>query len=70
VNLKFNFLVRQCAARLWYDIPTGQVPLDPRITQCTESGKSFVDNYKGTPTQQAMTNITKQLISLCNCNNN
>ncbi|XP_065887489.1 cytosolic Fe-S cluster assembly factor NUBP2 homolog [Dysidea avara] len=52
-----------------FQIPfLGQVPLDPRITQCSESGKSFMDSYKGTPTQEAMSNITKQLLTLCNDN--
>jgi len=51
-----------------YALCKGQVPLDPRITQCSESGKSFIDSYKGTPTQEAMTSITKQLLTLCNEN--
>lgn len=51
-----------------YDLPffIGQVPLDPQVTVCLESGKNFADSYKGTPTNEAMKNIMKQLITLCN----
>lgn len=44
----------------------GQVPLDPQLAMCLESGKNFVDSYKGTPTNEAVKNIMKQLIMLCN----
>ena len=43
----------------------GQVPLDPQLAVCLESGKNFADSYKGTPTNEAMKSIMKQLISLC-----
>ena len=44
----------------------GQVPLDPRLTVCLESGKNFSDSYKGTATSEAMKKVMKQLITLCN----
>ena len=44
----------------------GQVPLDPRLTVCLESGKNYTDSYKGTATNEAMKKIMKQLITSCN----
>ncbi len=41
---------------------TGRVPLDPRLTQCVEEGKSFAEVYHDTPAQKAMTDIVDKLL--------
>lgn len=51
-------------------IVVGQVPLDPQLAACLESGKNFADSYKGTPTNEAMMKIMKELITLCNHKHN
>ncbi|XP_064394317.1 cytosolic Fe-S cluster assembly factor NUBP2 homolog isoform X2 [Halichondria panicea] len=40
----------------------GRVPLDPRLTQCVEEGKSFAEVYHDTPAQKAMTDIVDKLL--------
>ena len=40
----------------------GRVPLDPRLAQCLEEGRSFGSSYPGTPTQAAMENIVQRLL--------
>lgn len=41
----------------------GRIPLDPRLTQCLEEGKSYVDAYIGAPAQTAMADIVKKLLN-------
>ena len=43
--------------------PIGRIPLDPRLTQSLEEGKSFVDTYHGTPTETAVASIVQNLLS-------
>lgn len=43
--------------------PTGRIPLDPRLTQSVEEGKSFVHTYRGTPTETAVAGIVQKLLS-------
>lgn len=43
--------------------PAGRIPLDPRLTQSVEEGKSFVDTYRGTPTETAVAGIVQRLLS-------
>ena len=43
--------------------PIGRIPLDPRLTQSVEEGKSFVDTYRGTPTETAVADIVQKLLS-------
>ena len=43
--------------------PIGRIPLDPRLTQSVEEGKSFVDTYRGTPTETALADIVQKLLS-------
>ena len=43
--------------------PIGRIPLDPRLTQSVEEGKSFVDTYHGTPTETAVADIVQKLLS-------
>ena len=38
------------------------MPLDPRMTQCLEDGKSFVDAFSDTPTNKAMSDIVHTLL--------
>ena len=40
----------------------GRVPLDPRLTQSLEEGRSFVDAFVGTPTQIAMKTVLQKLL--------
>lgn len=42
---------------------TGRIPLDPKMTQCLEEGKSYVDAYIGAPAQVAMADIVHKLLS-------
>lgn len=42
---------------------SGRIPLDPRLTQCLEEGKSYVDAYIGAPAQVAMADIVKKLLN-------
>ena len=44
---------------------SGRVPLDPRLTQCTEDGKSFVEAFHNAPAQKAMTDIVQKLLVSC-----
>ena len=44
-------------------VAAGRIPLDPRLTQCLEDGKSFVDTYPGTPTEAAVAGIVRNLLS-------
>ena len=45
-------------------LPTsGRVPLDPRLTQCVEEGKNFIEAYQDTPAQKAMTDIVSKLLT-------
>ena len=37
--------------------------MDPRLTQCLEEGKSFVETYHGTPTEKAVASIVQNLLS-------
>ena len=48
---------------LWLFSPAGRIPLDPRLTQSIEEGKSFVDTYHGTPTETAVAGIVQKLLS-------
>lgn len=48
----------------------GRIPLDPRLTQCLEEGKSFVDTYRGTPTETAVASIVQNLLSQTEDRNN
>ena len=50
-----------CIACLFF--PAGRIPLDPRLTQSLEEGKSFVDTYHGTPTETAVAGIVQNLLS-------
>lgn len=40
----------------------GRIPLDPRLSQCLEEGKSYVDNYIGTPAQTAIAEIVQKIV--------
>ena len=41
----------------------GRIPLDPRLTECLEEGKSYVDAYIGAPAQTAMADVVKKLLN-------
>ena len=40
----------------------GRIPLDPRLTQSLEEGKSFVEAFAGTPAQKAMEDVLQKLL--------
>ncbi len=40
---------------------TGRIPLDPRLAECLEEGRSFVDAFTGSAAQKAMEDIVQRL---------
>ena len=41
----------------------GRIPLDPRLAQSLEDGQSFVDTYRGSPTETAVSSVVQKLLS-------
>lgn len=44
-------------------ICVGRIPVDPRLAECLEKGKSYVEIYAGVPAQKAMADIVQKVLS-------
>ena len=42
----------------------GALPLDPRLLQCCEAGKSFIEAHPDSPAAAALENVWKQTVAL------
>ena len=78
-SIKFHFLVspplpttlyiyecmQEYNTRLYsvHSYSPGRIPLDPRLAQSLEGGQSFVDTYRGSPTETAVASVVQKLLS-------
>lgn len=44
---------------------SGRVPLDPRLSTCSEGGESFVEAFHDTPASKMMADIVQKLLLSC-----
>lgn len=42
----------------------GSIPIDPNLCQCTETGKSFVEEFKNSQAAHLIDNITSRMLSV------
>lgn len=43
----------------------GSIPLDPRLAQCCDEGKSFFELYGDSPAAKAIQNVAEKIINYC-----
>ena len=41
----------------------GRIPLDPRLTQCLEEGRNYVEAFSGASAQKAMASIVQKILT-------
>ena len=41
---------------------SGRIPIDPRLSQCSEEGNSYVGSFTGAPAQTVLTAIVVKII--------
>ena len=41
---------------------SGRVPVDPRLTQCLEEGRNYVEAFSGAPAQTSLAEIVSKII--------
>ena len=42
----------------------GHIPLDPKLTQCLDEGKNFLDHYEESPTLSAIEKVINTLVRI------
>jgi len=52
----------QAKISLQYFHLSGRVPVDPRLTQCLEEGRNYVEAFSGAPAQTSLADIVSKVV--------